>query len=175
MEEIKDKLVFEPLGANHDRAAFSCGIPQLDKYLQTQARQDAEKHLTAVFILTNDSKTIVGYYTLSQHSIHLDSIPEELAKKLTKMPDIPATLIGRLARSNAFRGKGVGEILLTDALKRSLENSRQVASWAVIVDAKDAESVAFYKRYGFLDIPKTPNRLFVPMRTVEKMFSEEGA
>ncbi len=45
-------------------------------------------------------------------------------------------------------------MLLMDALRRSLELSKQVASAAVVVDAKDHAAVSFYKRYGFLDLPK---------------------
>lgn len=159
----------EPLGAKHDRAAFSCGVMPLDKYLQTQASQDMKKNLTAVYVLTTDGKTIVGYYTLSAYSVRLDQIPDALARKLTRMPEVPATLLGRLARSSEFQGQGIGEILLTDALKRSLANSKHVASWTVIVDAKDSNAAAFYKKYGFVDIPATPSRLFLPMETIAKL------
>jgi ribosomal protein S18 acetylase RimI-like enzyme len=162
-------FIIEPLGASHDRAAFSCGVAPLDKYLHTQASQDMKKNLAAVYVLTADSKTIAGYYTLSAYSVGLDKIPEEIARKLTRMPEVPATLVGRLARSNAFRGQGIGEILLIDALKRSLANSKHVASWTVMVDAKDANAVAFYKKYGFMDIPATANRLFLPMETIAKL------
>ena len=127
------------------------------------------KRLAAVYVLTPDSKAIGGYYTLSAYSVRLDKIPEEIARKLTRMPEVPATLVGRLARSSAFRGQGTGEILLTDALKRSLANSKHVASWAVIVDAKDANTIVFYKKYGFVEIPATPNRLFLPMETIAKL------
>jgi ribosomal protein S18 acetylase RimI-like enzyme len=166
----KPKFYFEPLGTSHDRAAFSCGVPPLDKYLQTQASQDMKKSLAAVYVLTPDGKTIAGFYTLSAYSVELDKIPDEIAKKLTRMPEVPATLIGRLARSNAFSGQRIGESLLTDALKRSLANSESVASWAVIVDGKDAGAVAFYKKYGFMEIPSTPNRLFFPMGTIAKLY-----
>ena len=161
-------MYFEPLGTSHDRAAFSCGVPALDKYLQTQASQHLKKNLAAVYVLTPDGKTIAGFYTLSAYSVRLDKIPEELAKKLTRMPEVPATLIGRLARSSAFSAQGIGGILLTDTLKRSLTNSTSVASWAVIVDAKDANAVGFYKKYGFIAI--SPNRLFLPMGTIAKLF-----
>jgi ribosomal protein S18 acetylase RimI-like enzyme len=166
----KPKFYFEPLGTGHDRAAFSCGVPLLDKYLQTQASQDMKKNLAAVYVLTPDGKTIAGFYTLSAYSVGLDKIPDEISKKLTRMPEVPATLIGRLARSNAFSGQRIGESLLTDALKRSLANSESVASWGVIVDAKDAGAVAFYKKYGFMEIPSTPNRLFLPMGTIAKLY-----
>ena len=42
----------EPLGKSHDRASFSCGSAALDRYLQQQARQDAEKSIAAPFVLT---------------------------------------------------------------------------------------------------------------------------
>jgi predicted GNAT family N-acyltransferase len=166
----KPEFYFEPLGTSHDRAAFSCGVPPLDKYLQTQASQDMKKSLAAVYVLTPDGKTIAGFYTLSAYSVELDKIPDQIAKKLTRMPEVPATLIGRLARSDAFPKQRIGESLLADALKRSLANSKSVASWAVIVDAKDANAVAFYKKYGFIEIPSTPNRLFLPMETIAELY-----
>lgn len=127
------------------------------------------KQLTAVYVLTPDGKAIAGYYTLSAYSVGLDKIPEEIAKKLTRMPEVPATLIGRLARSTAYKGQGIGEILLMDALKRSLATSAHVASWAVVVDAKDENAIVFYKKYGFMEIPAFPNRLFLPMATIAKL------
>lgn len=120
-------------------------------------------------MLTPDGKAIAGYYTLSAYSVGLDKIPEEIAKKLTRMSEVPATLIGRLARSTAYKGRGIGEILLMDALKRSLANSAHVASWAVVVDAKDENAIVFYKKYGFMEIPGFPNRLFLPMATIAKL------
>lgn len=127
------------------------------------------KQLTAVYVLTPDGKAIAGYYTLSAYSVGLDKIPEEIAKKLTRLPEVPATLIGRLARSTAYKGRGIGEILLMDALKRSLANSAHVASWAVVVDAKDENAIVFYKKYGFMEIPAFPKRLFLPMATIAKL------
>jgi predicted GNAT family N-acyltransferase len=165
----KPNFIIEPLGPQHDRAAFSCGVVALDQYLQNQASQDIKKHLAAVFVLTPDSKIIAGYYTLSNYSVRLDEIPEALAGKLTRMPEIPAALIGRLARSLNHKGQGIGELLLTNALKRSLETAKQMASWAVIVDSKDKKATDFYKKYGFIEIPNRENRLFLPMTTIAKL------
>jgi predicted GNAT family N-acyltransferase len=84
------------------------------------------------------------------------------------------TLLGRLARSLEFRGQGIGEILLVDALKRALQNSAHVASWAVIIDAKDEQAAEFYKHYGFVPFPSKPNRLFLPMSSVHRMLPQEA-
>lgn len=167
---MPDNFKIEPLGKKHDRAAFFCGNDSLDQYLKSQAGQAVGKNLTAVFVLTPDGKTIAGYYTLSSYAVKLDEIPEDIAKKLTRMQEIPATLLGRLARSVDFRGQGIGGTLLVDALKKTLQNSTHVASWAVIVDAKDEGAAEFYRRYGFISFPSRPNRLFLPMISIQRMF-----
>ena len=163
-------MTFEPLGKKHDRAAFSCGVEALDAYLYNQAGQDARKHAAVTFVATPDGKTIAGYYTLSQYAIQLDSVPEEVAKKLPKYPMVSTTLLGRLAVSTDFRGQRIGEALLMDALHRSLELSKQVASAGVMVDAKDASASAYYRRYGFLDLLTVERRLFLPMGTIAQLF-----
>jgi ribosomal protein S18 acetylase RimI-like enzyme len=164
---------FEPLGPGHNRAAFSCGVEALDNYLRKQASQDVKKRVAVAFVLTPDGRTVAGYYTLSQYAVELDAIPDEIAAKLPKYPAVPATLIGRLAVSGEFRGRGLGELLLMDALNRCLKGSKHVASAAVIVDAIDDRAASFYKKYGFIDLPKIPKRLFLPMATVEKLFREQ--
>jgi ribosomal protein S18 acetylase RimI-like enzyme len=57
-----------------------------------------------------------------------------------------------------------------DALYRTLLHSGELASAGVVVDAKDAAAFAFYKKYGFLELPKVGRRLFLPMGTVEQLF-----
>lgn len=160
----------QPLGPQHDRAGFSCGVEPLDNYLKRQARQDVTKRVAVVFVLSPDGKIIAGYYTLSQYSVDLGTVPPDIARRLPKYPMVPATRIGRLAVSTAFRGRGLGEILLMDALHRSLTLSRQVASAAVIVDAKDAQAMTFYRKYGFLELPNIAGRHFLPMTTVAQLF-----
>lgn len=163
------RFVIEPLVPKHDRASFSCGVEILDAYLKKQAGQDLKKRVAVTFVLTPNGTTVAGYYTLSQYSVQLDEIPA-VVKKLPKYPTVPATLFGRLAVSSAFRGQGHGAVLLMDALYRTLQHSREVASAGVIVDAKDAAAFAFYKKYGFLELPKVDRRLLLPMGTVEQLF-----
>lgn len=165
--EIKYKI--EPLGTRHDRAAFSYGVPALDSYLQRQAKQDLERNLAAVFILTSDSKTVAGFYTLSAHSIQAAELPEELAKKLPRFP-LPVTLLGRMAVSQSLQGQRLGEFLLMHALERAWLGSQQVASWAVVVDAK-AGARDFYLKHDFAPLPLQPDRLILPIKTIEKLFA----
>lgn len=158
----------EPLGTSHDRAAFCCGVPELDAYLQRQASQDLKRNLAAVFVLTSDSKAVAGFYTFSAHSIQAAELPQDLARKLPRFP-LPVTLLGRMAVAQALQGQGWGEFLLLHALERALRGSQQVASWAVVVDAK-AGAREFYLKHDFIPSATQSNRLFLPMKTIEKMF-----
>jgi predicted GNAT family N-acyltransferase len=157
----------------HDRETFSCGTEALDSYLKRQASQDVAKHTAACFVLTPDGETVAGFCTLSQYAVDLARLPREIASKLPKYPEVPATLLGRLALSEGFRGQKLGEFVLLDALHRSWVQSEQVASRAVIVDAKDQSARHFYEHFDFLALPSTPNRLFLPMRTIERLFGAQ--
>lgn len=159
----------EPLGNQHDRAAFSCGVAALDAYIQQRARQDMDRNLAAVFILTPDGKSVDGFYTLSAHSIQAAALPEKLAAKLPRFP-LPVTLLGRMAVSKSLQGQRIGEFLLMHALERAWLGSQQVASWAVVVDAKEGAR-DFYLKHEFIPFPSQPDRLFLPMKTIEKLFT----
>jgi GNAT superfamily N-acetyltransferase len=158
-----------PLG-NHDRAAFSCGKEPLDRYIREIAGQDVKRKLTAVFVLTADDspRTIQGYYTLSSREVRLSVLPSDLAKKAGRYDSLPATLLGRLAVDSRHHGHGFGEILLIDALKRSLQSTTEVGSFGVLVEAIDEEARRFYEKYDFRYLEK--NKLFLPMTTIGQVF-----
>lgn len=160
-----------PLQKEHDRQTFRCGSPVLDTYLQRQARQDSEKRVAAVFVLVQPPTTrIVGYYTLSASTIPANEVPSDLARKLPRYPQLPVTLLGRLAVDQGFKGRGLGQFMLMDALHRSLRAAAGIAAMAVVVDAKDAAAAAFYQHFGFIPLNSTASRLFLPLATISKLF-----
>lgn len=155
-----------------NRRDFTSGKPALDDYIRKQATQDIKKKLSVCFVLPGNNDVIKGYYTLSNISIQQIEIPAEIRKKMPKSyPDLPATLLGRLAVDAHFRGRGLGELLLIDALKRSCDVSAEsIGSMAVIVHPLDVDAENFYIRYGFIKLPDS-RKLFLPMKTIEKLFS----
>ena len=161
----------EPLGKIHDRAAFSCGSVELDTYLRERASQEARKQISASFVVVEDGdNSVIGYYSLSATSILLDDLPEKTAKKLPRYPNIPATLLGRLAVDMHHKGRGYGEVLLVDALRRAFQAATDVASFAVVVDSKDEQARLFYEYFGFIAFPDYGLRMFLPMQTVARLF-----
>ena len=161
---------FEPLGAQHDRAAFSCGEEALDRYLRQQARQDMVKNVAQVFVLVHQPTShLTGFYTLSAFSVRGSDLPDEVARRLPRYPLIPATLLGRLAVDQRDRGQGLGGVLLVNALRRARDASQLVASVAVIVDAKSDQARSFYEHYQFRPFRNDQHRLFLPMGVITEL------
>jgi predicted GNAT family N-acyltransferase len=169
----KSKYNIEPLG-DHDRAAFSCGNASLDQYIREQASQDVKRRLATVFVITakDDPKTVLAYYTLSSRELKLEQLPPEIAKKAGKYGHLGVTLLGRLAVVEKSKGTGLGTLARMNALDRSLVAAREVASWAVFVEAIDRNAASFYRKYGFIELPDDKLKLFLPMKTIAKSFSE---
>ena len=158
-----DGLVIEPLDRRHDRIGFSCGLPELDRYLARQAGQDVRRRIARVFVCTVvTTDAVLGFYTLSALSIDLASLPEDLSRKLPRHP-VPCALLGRLAVDRSARGQGIGQLLLADAVRRTVAAGETVAMHALIVDAANDDARHFYERFGFLPLTGNPMRLFLPL------------
>lgn len=162
------EIGIEPLGRHHDRAGFSCGQPDLDDWFRSRASQDEKRNVARVFVAVSPDLGVLGFYSLSSLSLSLESLPEDVARKLPRYGAIPAALIGRLARDERARGQGVGELLLADAIQRILEAGRSVAVFAIVVDAKDERAAGFYRAFGFRVFPLQPKRLFLLTATAEE-------
>jgi GNAT superfamily N-acetyltransferase len=163
--------ITENLNSQHRKNEFSCGKQILDTYLHRQANQDIKRKLSACFVIIDqESNLIKGYYTLSNNSIPQKFIPKKFQKRLPKTYSfIPTTLLGRLAIDIHFQGKGIGKLLLIDALKRSFELSKSIGSFAVIVDPLDKDAEMFYDKYGFIELPDS-GKMFLPMKTIKELF-----
>ena len=158
----------EALGPHHDRSLFISGVELLDRYFRSQAGQDARKNIAAPFVLVLPDGSVGGYYTLSATGIKLTEFPADITRKLPKYPLVPATLLGRLAVDQKHQGRGYGRFLLADALFRAVRS--EIASFAIIVDAKDEATRRFYQRESFLPFPDQPLKLFRSMADIAKLY-----
>jgi GNAT superfamily N-acetyltransferase len=157
------EVAFEPLGAGHDRSAFACGEPALDDYLRRRATQDVRRRVARAFVAVDRaSGVLAGYYTLSAASFSRQQLPEAVARHLPHYP-VPAAILGRLAIDQRYQGRGLGELMLADAIKRVLHASEAVAVHAIVVDAMSDRAKTFYERYGFIPFVDTPHRLYLPL------------
>jgi GNAT superfamily N-acetyltransferase len=155
-----------PLAAEHERSGFSCGKPPLDEFLRTLVSQYEKRHLGRTYVACHPgTHRVAGYYTLASGSIAFQNLPSAAARKLPRHP-VPSVILARLAVDRAAQGQGLGETLLIDAFRRTLELSDALGVHAVEVDAIDEQAKAFYGRYGFVPLTGQPLRLYLPVATI---------
>jgi predicted GNAT family N-acyltransferase len=150
--------------ALHDRAGFGCGVAELDDYLHRFAVQHSRKGVSTVHVLvdTDQPGLILGYYTLGAAQVDVLQLSDLDRKKLPRYP-VPCFWMGRLACRTDQRGKGLGKLLMGCAVDRCLQARKQVAAFALIVDAKSAQAKTFYEHYGFTSCTDSPMTLYLPL------------
>lgn len=138
-------MIIELLNSSHHRNAFDCGSLELNRYLQEQAGQHAKKGITRTSVATEEKAAeVVGYYSLCAGSLSFEVVPENLPHH-----PVPIVLLARLAIDERTQGRGLGKLLLLDALTTTVSVADQVGVYAMAVDALNQDAFAFYLRYGF--------------------------
>ncbi len=156
----------ERFDRGHVRAGFDCGKPEFNDFLLSLVSQYENRDLGRTYVAFREGDPrVLGYYTLTSGSIDAASLPAKQTKKLPPHP-VPVVLLARLAVDRSAHGKGLGGVLLRDALTRSLDLAEKVGVHAVVVDALGAEARSFYQRFGFLPLTDDVMHLFLPLSTI---------
>ena len=89
---------------------------------------------------------------------------------------VPAAYLSTFGVDRSVQGRGLGRVLLADALRRVAIVSEQMGIAAVVLDVLDDgdgeavdKRVRFYERFGFTAFPSQPMRMFLPIKTVRSM------
>lgn len=150
-----------PLTGSHDRQGFDCGRQELNDWLRQVASQHQEKGLSRTFVAALDEapNSICGYYALTLAELENRNLPEAWRKKMPRR--IPGVKLGRLAVDKRFQDKGLGDLLLVDALTRAQRIYQEAGGIGLFVDAIDEQAACYYKRFGFVVMPDNPLLLFL--------------
>ena len=150
-----------PLAGDHDRQEFDCGRRELNDWLRQVARQHQDKGLSKTFVAVREEAPtrICGYYALTLAELENRHLPEAWRKKLPRR--IPGVRLGRLAVDRQHQGKGLGELLLVDALTRAQRIYTEAGGIGLFVDALDGQAAGYYLNFGFDASPDNPLLLFL--------------
>jgi GNAT superfamily N-acetyltransferase len=166
MEEIARAALSAPvpLTAEHDLSHFDCGNPALNDWLRHRALKN-EGRFSRTYVVCADARVAVAYYCIAAGSVERAAAPGKVRRNA---PDaVPVSIIGRLAVSREYAGKGLGADLLSDALRRIAAASQSIGIGAVLVHAKDEAAKRFYLRCAeFIEYPADSRILFLPIETV---------
>lgn len=160
-----------PFALEDAATGFRSGVRALDDFLARHAAVNDALGVCRTYVMPGDDPPVLGFYTLSMADVESAEVAPALGARLPRYP-MPVALVGRLAVDERARGRRIGEALLVDALRRTLEVSAVVGCVGVIVDAKDGGAAAFYARYGFaaLTAGAWPQRMFLPLATIRESF-----
>jgi ribosomal protein S18 acetylase RimI-like enzyme len=169
---------FDP--SRYDRAAFSCGVEQVDNYFQKTANKLAKADNVRLYVMVAPDGTVIGFYALNAHSVHFTDLPAKFARSRPSHGNIPAAYISMIGRDQKFRGGGYGGDLLVDALRRIAVAADAIGVAVVMLDVLDcgdqdrvARRKALYESYGFQSLASNPLRMYLPVSTVRKLTAEE--
>jgi ribosomal protein S18 acetylase RimI-like enzyme len=157
-------MLIQALTGAHNRADFDCGRNELNTWLQRVAAQHVNKGLSRTFVatITGTPAKICGYYALTLTELSSDELPLEARKVFPRR--VPGIRLGRLAVDLMCQGKGLGELLLVNAIHRVEIVQAQAGAVGLFVDAIDDVAANFYLRYGFKPSPSNRLLLFLPVK-----------
>jgi len=163
-----DGFHLEPLRRDHPRRRFHCGEERVDDWLAAKALQHQEKHLSVTKALLDEAGEIAGYYTLATGQVDFGDLPVEVTKRLPRRL-LPVAVLAWLGVSKDHQGRGLGRLLLAQALRDCWEAGRTFAFVAVILDCLNDEAKRFYQKWDFEELPGHPYRLFLSAKRLEEM------
>lgn len=155
------------LTGSHDRQRFDCGRPELNDWLRRVARQHRDKGLSKTYVTVSEDEParILGYYALSLTELEKSDLPRHIGQRLPSR--IPGVRLGRLAVDVEFQNRGLGQLMLVDALTRAQRIHAEAGGIGLFVDAKDESAAAWYRRFGFVHLPDRPMMLFYPVNALD--------
>jgi GNAT superfamily N-acetyltransferase len=157
-----------PLAEDDERGHFDCGRESLNGWFQRHAWHNHVSGISRASVICDPGTgLVVGYVTLSAAQIEREFLAR--AHRRNKPDPVPATLLGQLAIHRPYQGQGHARSLLLFALTTALRASREVGSFGVFTHPIDEQVRAFYRRWGFEDVPFDPQRsMIVRMVDLEK-------
>lgn len=146
------------LDAHHDLSSFDCGEAALNDWLRRHALAAQRMDSARTFLLL-DGNRVLGYFSLTMGSVRRDDAPARLVRRMPRHP-VGMVLLARLAIERSEQGRGFGGLLLAEALRRAVAAAEHAAARLLLVDAVDARAGDFYRRWGFVETPLQPLRLY---------------
>ena len=153
------------LAAVDDVAAFDCGQPALNQFLQRFAFTSQQANSAQSYVICRDG-AVAGFYSLAVGSVAPADAAPRVRKGLARHA-VPVMILTRLAVDLQHQGAGVGRALLRDALLRTLQAADIAGIRALLVHAKDDAARRWYLGWEFEPSETDPFHLFLLMKDLK--------
>ncbi|MEB3333296.1 MAG: GNAT family N-acetyltransferase, partial [Synechococcaceae cyanobacterium] len=117
-------------------------------------------------------------YAINAHAIGVADVPCDAAPRAPRSNLIPGVFLSHLAVDERRQGKGLGRILLVDAMQQCQRAGQILGVRLMVLDvagtagaAERARLHSFYGSMGFRPLPGRPERLFLSLRALPPLQS----
>src|SRR6202049_2892128 len=100
-----NSLRIEKLQRIHAVEEFTCGQPELDRFLIRHALQAQQANSSQTYVAVSGSE-VVGFYTIVAGEVQHANAPERVVKGMPRHP-IPLLVLARLAVPAEAQGQGM--------------------------------------------------------------------
>jgi predicted N-acetyltransferase YhbS len=159
-------LSLAPLAAQHRLTEFDSGKPALNDWLLRHAAQAQASGSARTFVAV-DGQRVAGYFSLTVGQVDTAEVAERVRKGMGSSP-IPVVVLARLAVSVPDQGKGIGAVLLQEAIMRTLQLAEIAGVRALLTHPNDDQAASFFRRFGFEASPIREQQLLLLLKNARK-------
>lgn len=171
----------QSLNGDHFVADFDCGHGnQLGSWLSDHGHTYHNENLCRVWVIAPVDRPgeVHGFFTLSAHSVNVEDINRSMRRDdpangnvVNALPQLPAQLLGKMARSQEGVPPRFGALLLACVYANYLAANDVTASKFLVADAREPQLIDYYVKNGF--VPSQAVRgglktLYKPTKSIER-------
>jgi predicted N-acetyltransferase YhbS len=147
----------------HDPTQFSCGLPEVDRWLHDQAAAADQRPGARVYVATS-GRQIVGCIQLGAFQVEADPTTSvEAAQRLVPGP-IRAILLSQLSVDERWQRRGLASLLLLNALDKVVHVAAHLGTRLIV--GHGGVDHGFCDRWGFQAFESRPGWLYLPIKDV---------
>jgi len=150
-----------------DRAAFCCGVPDLDNFFRDHAADHHQAHKARCNMAIQDGR-IIGFYWLTAQSYPIDRISPEAMEAFTHLEVTPCVYLGMIATDLPLQGQGLGKALMLDAMAETLAIADKIGVYALTLEAIDQSTADRYEKWGFQYFMKGKLMMYMGLQTIRE-------
>lgn len=161
-----DTISIEPIRSRLGRLPRFCGYPEIDRWIERKAYSDHTDGSRRVFCAYEaGSDEPCGFYSLLME-VARAARPQAIAGVRLTDP-FPSLGIGYLAVRRDLQRKGLGRLMLADALTKAVALTETVSFPAITLRAAEPWLVDYYAQYLFIPYDRAdPQRMLIPTRAL---------
>lgn len=162
---------------HHEVVGFDCGDAPLNRYLAAHALTNQKKLMIGATYVALDlqfSPSVLGYFTVAMANLAKENLPPKAVRGLPPYA-LPMVLLARLAVDKRTARKGLGGMLLAEAIRLSLHLSGAIGCRYILTEAY-REKVGWYARFGFQALQggqeNGPVKMVLDLRTAQEAMNK---